>query len=210
MARPAVHGTPRFMLDEGALTAFLFLTFLQRLVRGGRRKLFLIVDNLKVPKAGKVEAWVAQPGRRSSWSSCRPMPSEWFVRGRRPRRRRAKRFFRRALARENTRNLRTVVTDRLKSYPGALREMKRDGELWRFARHQRGHWLNNQVEQDRRRIKRRTGPMLGFEGFWTARRTLAGIKAMAMLVKGQVRGRRKRPPHQGRPTRDRQTVGLAQ
>jgi transposase, IS6 family len=29
--------------------------------------------------------------------------------------------------------------------------------------------------------------MLGLQGFWTARRTLAGIGAMAMLSKGQVR-----------------------
>ena len=29
--------------------------------------------------------------------------------------------------------------------------------------------------------------MLGFESFWTARRTLAGVEAMAMLAKGQVR-----------------------
>jgi transposase-like protein len=79
------------------------------------------------------------------------------------------------------------VTDRLKSYPGALREMKQKGELWRFARHRRGRWLNNRVEQDHRRIKRLTRPMLGFRCFWTAKRTLAGIEAMAMLAKGQVR-----------------------
>ena len=29
--------------------------------------------------------------------------------------------------------------------------------------------------------------MLGFQGFWTARRTLAGVEAMAMLAKGQAR-----------------------
>jgi hypothetical protein len=29
--------------------------------------------------------------------------------------------------------------------------------------------------------------MLGFGGFWTARRTLAGVEAMAVLAKGQVR-----------------------
>ena len=46
---------------------------------------------------------------------------------------------------------------------------------------------NNLVEQDHRRIKRRTGPLLGFESFVTARRTLAGVEAMAMLSKGQVR-----------------------
>jgi transposase-like protein len=50
----------------------------------------------------------------------------------------ARRFFRRAFGRENTRNPREIVTDRLKSYPGALREMKRDGKLWRFTRHRRG------------------------------------------------------------------------
>ena len=72
------------------------------------------------------------------------------------------------------------MTDRLKSYPGAVREMKRDGELWRFTRHRRGRWLNNRVEQDHRRIKRRTRPMLGFQSFRTARRTLAGVEAMAM------------------------------
>ena len=99
----------------------------------------------------------------------------------------AKRFFRKALGRDNTRNPREIVTDRLESYPGALREMKRVGELWRFIRHRRGQWLNNLVEQDHRRVKRRTGPMLGFQGFWTARRTLAGVEAMAMLTKGQVR-----------------------
>ena len=88
---------------------------------------------------------------------------------------------------EHTRNPREVVTDRLKSYSGALRKMKQKGELWRFARHRRGRWLNNRVEQDHRRIKRLTRPMLGFQCFWTAKRTLAGIEAMAMLAKGQVR-----------------------
>jgi transposase, IS6 family len=106
----------------------------------------------------------------------------------------AKRFFRQALGRENTRHPRTVVTDRLKSYPGAIREMKRDGELWRFTRHRRGQWLNNLVEQDHRRIKRRTGPMLGFQGFWTARRTLAGGECRKFRVRAMTVGGR-RPPH---------------
>jgi transposase-like protein len=65
--------------------------------------------------------------------------------------------------------------------------MRRDGEPWRFTRHRRGRWLDNLVEQDHRRVKRRTRPMLGFGSFWTARRTLAGVEAMAMPAKGQVR-----------------------
>jgi transposase len=54
------RGSLRFMLYEGALNAGLFLIFLPRLVRGARGKVFLIVDHLKVHKAGKVQAWVAQ------------------------------------------------------------------------------------------------------------------------------------------------------
>jgi transposase len=53
------RGTLRFMLYEGALSTALFLTFLQRLVRSTRGKVFPIVDNLKVHKAGKVQAWAA-------------------------------------------------------------------------------------------------------------------------------------------------------
>jgi transposase len=53
------RGSLRFMLYEGALNATLFLGFLQRLVRSAGGKVFLIVDNLKVHQAGKVQAWVA-------------------------------------------------------------------------------------------------------------------------------------------------------
>ena len=46
---------------------------------------------------------------------------------------------------------------------------------------------NNIVEQDHRRIKRPVRPGLGFGSLRTARRTLAGFEAMAMIRKGQVR-----------------------
>jgi IS6 family transposase len=48
-------------------------------------------------------------------------------------------------------------------------------------------YLNNIVEQDHRCVKRLIRPGLGFGSFWTARRTLAGYEAMAMIRKGQVR-----------------------
>ena len=69
----------------------------------------------------------------------------------------------------------------------SLNKITQQIQLWRFTRHRRGRWLNNRVKQDHRHVKRRTGPMLGFGSFRTARRTLAGIEAMAMLAKGQVR-----------------------
>src|SRR5437763_673316 len=54
------RGLMRFMLYEGALNADLFLDFLRRLTKDAGRKVILIVDNLKVHKAGKVRAWVAR------------------------------------------------------------------------------------------------------------------------------------------------------
>ena len=51
-------GTLRFMIFEGALTAVIFLSFLQRLVRDAPRKVFLIVDNLRAHRAKLVTAWV--------------------------------------------------------------------------------------------------------------------------------------------------------
>jgi IS6 family transposase len=48
-------------------------------------------------------------------------------------------------------------------------------------------YLNNIIERDHRRVKRLICPGPGFGDFWTARRTLAGYEAMAMIRKGQVR-----------------------
>jgi transposase len=52
------RGLMRFMLYEGALNADRFIAFLRRLTKDAGRKVILIVDNLKVHKAGKVRAWV--------------------------------------------------------------------------------------------------------------------------------------------------------
>jgi len=52
------RGLMRFMLYEGALNADGFIAFLRRLIKDAGRKVVLIVDNLKVHKAHKVQAWV--------------------------------------------------------------------------------------------------------------------------------------------------------
>ena len=46
------------MVYDGALNTRVFLKFLRRLVRGAKRKVFLIVDNLRVHHARIVMAWV--------------------------------------------------------------------------------------------------------------------------------------------------------
>jgi IS6 family transposase len=99
----------------------------------------------------------------------------------------AKRFFRKALQQPHTVNPRTITFDKNPAYPRAIAGMKADGELWRRSRLRQVKYLNNIVEQDHRRVKRLVRPGLGFGGFHTARRTLAGYEVMAMMRKGQVR-----------------------
>jgi IS6 family transposase len=91
------------------------------------------------------------------------------------------------LARPHTVNPRTITVDRNAAYPKADAAMKKDGELWRCSRLRQVKYLNNIVEQDHRPVKRLASPGLGFGSFWTARQTLAGYEAMAMIRKGQVR-----------------------
>lgn len=54
------QGKLRFMIYDGALNVAIFLMFLGRLIRDTDRKLFVIVDNLRVHKAKAVMAWVAE------------------------------------------------------------------------------------------------------------------------------------------------------
>ncbi len=53
------RGKLRFMLYKETMTAQVFIRFLDRLVRGAKgKKIFLILDNLRVHHSKKVAAWV--------------------------------------------------------------------------------------------------------------------------------------------------------
>jgi transposase len=52
-------GAVQFMTYRSSMTAAVFLVFLGLLLRGAKRKVFLIVDRLKVHEAEPVRAWVA-------------------------------------------------------------------------------------------------------------------------------------------------------
>jgi IS6 family transposase len=98
----------------------------------------------------------------------------------------AKRFFRKALGQSHTVTPRTITVDKNPAYPLAVTELKENGVLSRFTRMRQSKYLNNIVEQDHRRVKRLIRPGLGFGSMCTARRTLAGYEAMAMIRKGQA------------------------
>ena len=52
-------GLVRFAFFEGAIDAERFIVFLQDLIQDAQRKVFLIVDNLRVHRANRVREWVA-------------------------------------------------------------------------------------------------------------------------------------------------------
>jgi transposase len=54
----ANQGQLRFMVYNGGLNTDLFITFLKRLIKDTKRKVFLIVDNLRVHHAKKVRQWI--------------------------------------------------------------------------------------------------------------------------------------------------------
>ena len=73
------------------------------------------------------------------------------------------------------------------SYPKAIAELKKTGELGRRCRCRPIRYLNNIVEPDHRAIKRRVRASQGFRWFWAAARTIQGLEMMNMIRKGQVR-----------------------
>jgi hypothetical protein len=77
--------------------------------------------------------------------------------------------------------LRLVTT-----YVAIPHELKNDRILPKNVGLRQIKYLNNIVEQDHRPLKRIVLPMLGFQSFHTAIKTLKGIEIMHMIKKGQV------------------------
>ena len=98
----------------------------------------------------------------------------------------AKRFLKKVLEVRHTQIPRVINVDKHAAYPSAVDELKQEEVLSEDTDLRPTKYLNNLVEQDHRRIKRLVKPGLGFGSFNTARRTLKGYEAMAMIRKGQI------------------------
>ena len=98
----------------------------------------------------------------------------------------AKRFFKKALSSNHNQIPKVITVDKNPAYPPAVNELKNDKILPKNVNLRKIKYLNNVVEQDHRFIKRIISPMLGFQSFCTAIKTLKGIEIMHMIKKGQV------------------------
>lgn len=53
-------GEMRWKIFDGALNASIMVDFMRRLIKGARRKIYLILDNLRVHHSKPVKAWLAE------------------------------------------------------------------------------------------------------------------------------------------------------
>ena len=95
-------------------------------------------------------------------------------------------FLKKALSSNHNRIPKVITVDKNSAYPPAINELKNDGILPKNISIRQIEYLNNIVEQDHRSIKRIIRPMLGFQSFYTAIKTLKRIEIMNMIRKGQV------------------------
>jgi transposase-like protein len=98
----------------------------------------------------------------------------------------AKRLFKKALSSNHNQIPRLITVDKNPAYPPAIDKLKNDKILPKNVGIRQIKYLNNIIEQDHRSIKRIVNPMLGFQSFRSANKTLKGIEAMNMIKKGQV------------------------
>ena len=98
----------------------------------------------------------------------------------------AKRFLKKTLKARHTSIPRVINVDKNAAYPAATDDLKAEELLSEETELRPVKYLNNMIEQDHRRLKRLVKPGLGFGSFNTARRTLKGYEAMAMIRKGQI------------------------
>jgi IS6 family transposase len=97
-----------------------------------------------------------------------------------------KRFFKKVLNSNHNQIPRVITVDKNPAYPPAIDKLKNENNLFKNVEIRQTRYLNNIIEQDHRSIKRIVNPMLGFQSFRSANKTLKGIEAMNMIKKGQV------------------------
>ncbi|MBP2629313.1 MAG: transposase [Firmicutes bacterium] len=98
----------------------------------------------------------------------------------------AKKFFRKALKAIHNKQPRVITTDKYAVTEIAIYEMIYGGSLSVKTTIRQVKYLNNIIEQDHRFIKGKIKPMLGFDSFETAEKTICGIEVMHMIRKGQI------------------------
>jgi IS6 family transposase len=85
----------------------------------------------------------------------------------------------------------SITTDKLASYPTAIRRLQNEGLLPQDVEHRTSKYLNNIIEADHGALKRVIRPTRGFQTMKTAAATLKGFEVMRMIRRGHCIGRKR-------------------
>jgi transposase, IS6 family len=96
----------------------------------------------------------------------------------------AYRFLRKAIRAMSTYPPSSITTDKLASYPKAIRRLQDEGLLPNDVVHRTSKYLNNILEADHGALKRVIRPTRGFQTMKTAAATLKGFEVMRMIRRG--------------------------
>jgi transposase, IS6 family len=96
----------------------------------------------------------------------------------------AYRFLRKAIKMMGDYPPSSITTDRLASYPKAIRRLQREGLLSKDVEHRTSKYLNNVIEADHGALKRVIRPTRGFQRMKTASATIRGFEVMRMIRRG--------------------------
>ena len=96
----------------------------------------------------------------------------------------AYRFLRKALRVMSDHPPSSITTDKLASYPRAIRRLQNEGLLSEDVEHRTSKYLNNIIEADHGALKRMIRPTRGFQRMKTASTTLKGFEVMRMVRRG--------------------------
>ncbi|MBF9235367.1 DDE-type integrase/transposase/recombinase [Microvirga alba] len=96
----------------------------------------------------------------------------------------AYRFLRKALKTMSAYPPSSITTDKLASYPKAIRRLQNEGRLPKDVEHRTSKYLNNIIEADHGALKRLIRPTRGFQRMKTAYATLKGFEVMRMIRRG--------------------------
>jgi transposase-like protein len=96
----------------------------------------------------------------------------------------AYRFLRKAIKMMGDYPPSSITTDKLASYPKAIRRLQSEGLLSKDVEHRTSKYLNNVIEADHGALKRVIRPTRGFQRMKTASATLRGFEVMRMIRRG--------------------------
>ena len=105
----------------------------------------------------------------------------------------AYRFLRKALSAVRDYPPSFITTDKLASYPKAIRRLQNEGLLPQKVEHRTSKYLNNIIEADHGALKRAIRPTRGFQTMKTAAVTLTGFETIRMIRRGHCIPRKRQP-----------------